>query len=533
MLACAHCVYFACYTNLHIEKHLESHPDHFICASVFFISTQVSAYSVLPLTYFNSLSERPWRPSYKDLEFLPHLQSISTPLASANLRPPHQLTDDVICRLQFFKNIPFLLATRGLVNMGNTCFLNVVVQALTHTPLLRDFLLADLHRCENPVRSRNCLACEMIRITQEIYRPVLSPYVPSNLLHTIWLHASHLAGYEQRDAHEFLITLLTLIHSHLVGEQAPREDDADDLVLPAKRRVPQSDLCGKTSRSASPASAGSSTSFHNHHPPSHSHLLREDLPSKHLSSACSSSCLANEFVETSRVASKLSGFSNPPSSASSSVVEEDALNGDYQDPPASSPTPSSADLNGVFFGDLESVISYQGCDHRSSTVDPFLDLSLDVAQRGSTSLAACLSSYFRPEAIDGLLFCSQCRVGRPAVKQFSLLHLPNVLCFYLKRCHHDTKITTSINFPVELDITPFVAQFSSSKSSWQDRYSLYAVLNHSGQTNSGHYTACIRFGPGCWCLCDDQKIVPVSVDYVLTTDAYVLLYHKNVLAVRS
>ncbi|VDN33943.1 unnamed protein product [Dibothriocephalus latus] len=65
------------------------------------------------------------------------------------------------------------------------------------------------------------------------------------------------------------------------------------------------------------------------------------------------------------------------------------------------------------------------------------------------------------------------------------------------------------------------------------RYSLYAVLNHSGQTNSGHYTACIRFGPGCWCLCDDQKIVPVSVDYVLTTDAYVLLYHKNILAVRS
>ncbi|KAL7056693.1 hypothetical protein AAHC03_020575 [Spirometra sp. Aus1] len=540
LLACAHCVYFACYTNLHIEKHLESHPDHFIsvclergelycsaCHDFVYTEHAENSYNHALKEYMSrfGLSERPWRPSYKDLEFLPHLQSISTPLASANLRP-----------------------TRGLVNMGNTCFLNVVVQALTHTPLLRDFLLADLHRCENPVRSRNCLACEMIRITQEIYRPVLSPYVPSNLLHTIWLHASHLAGYEQRDAHEFLITLLTLIHSHLVGEQAPREDDMDELVLPAKRRVPQSDIGGKTSRSASPASAGSSASLHNNPPPSNPHL-REDLPSKHLPSACSSSCLTHEFAENSRTASKLGGFSNPPSSASSSVVEEDTLNGDYHDPPASSPTPSSADLNGVgsresvdncdcivhqvFFGDLESVISYQGCDHRSSTVDPFLDLSLDVAQRGSTSLAACLSSYFRPEAIDGLLFCSQCRVGRPAVKQFSLLHLPNVLCFYLKRCHHDTKITTSINFPVELDITPFVAQFSNSKSSWQDRYSLYAVLNHSGQTNSGHYTACIRFGPGCWCLCDDQKIVPVSVDYVLTTDAYVLLYHKNILAVRS
>lgn len=65
------------------------------------------------------------------------------------------------------------------------------------------------------------------------------------------------------------------------------------------------------------------------------------------------------------------------------------------------------------------------------------------------------------------------------------------------------------------------------------RYSLYAVLNHSGQTNSGHYTAFIRSGPGCWCLCDDQKIVPVTLERVLTTDAYVLLYHKNFLASNS
>ncbi|VDP93820.1 unnamed protein product [Echinostoma caproni] len=120
--------------------------------------------------------------------------------------------------------------------MGNTCFLNVVIQALTHTPVLRDFLLADLHRCDNPARSRSCLACEMIRVTQEIYSPVLTPFVPSNLLYAIWLHASHLAGYEQRDAHEFLITLLTLIHGHLVGEHVPLSETASEPCLPAKRR---------------------------------------------------------------------------------------------------------------------------------------------------------------------------------------------------------------------------------------------------------------------------------------------------------
>ncbi|VEL38818.1 unnamed protein product, partial [Protopolystoma xenopodis] len=238
-----------------------------------------------------------------------------------------------------------------------------------------------------------------------------------------------------------------------------------------------------------------------------------------------------------------------------------------------------------FFGDLESVISYEGCDHKSSTVDPFLDLSLDLVPNiaklnstsgslsnnctlqpivrltshtqvasvaspsststslslalshsvasprsgpephnlnqnlsrlytesvgsttmscsenlsqslvfsspqnvvttssglvmsggtvlntsGKTSLSACLAAYFQPELIDGLILCSHCKIGRPAVKQFSLLHLPNVLCFYLKqRCHHDTKINISINFPAELDLAPFLSQVDGDRSAWQDR----------------------------------------------------------------
>ncbi|VEL32994.1 unnamed protein product [Protopolystoma xenopodis] len=67
-----------------------------------------------------------------------------------------------------------------------------------------------------------------------------------------------------------------------------------------------------------------------------------------------------------------------------------------------------------------------------------------------------------------------------------------------------------------------------------DYFALWShVLNHSGQTNSGHYTAYIRAGPGTWCLCDDQKVLPVSLEHVLSTDAYVLLYHKNLLAVKA
>lgn len=142
---------------------------------------------------------------------------------------------------------------------------------------------------------------------------------------------------------------------------------------------------------------------------------------------------------TSSVTGEMDERSVPASPISTASDRTEIVENNNNRSTTGHPTASDANCNcivhQVFFGDLESVISYQGCDHRSSTVDPFLDLSLDVAQRGSTSLAACLSSYFRPEVIDGTLPCSQCNVNRPAVKQFYLLNLPNILIFYLKvRC---------------------------------------------------------------------------------------------------
>ncbi|THD20232.1 Ubiquitin carboxyl-terminal hydrolase 22 [Fasciola hepatica] len=499
LLACAHCVNFCCWGNRHVQAHRNEAPSHFIyvclergelyCAGCRdFVYHPVTDHLLesaqrMYLAQFG-LSNQSWRPSFEELKLFPHITSIAPPCATLGGRP-----------------------TRGLINMGNTCFLNVVIQALTHTPVLRDFLLADLHRCDNPARSRSCLACEMIRVTQEIYSPALTPFVPSNLLYAIWLHASHLAGYEQRDAHEFLITLLTLIHGHLVGEHAPFSETASEPCFPIKRRHIGSDRLSDDSNGSDdlkrlPVIPG-------HQPPPTPALNGTAVPSDAKRSPRASSESHTAVVDSA-------------SSQTSASSSRDS-NGESCD----------CIVHQVFFGDLESVISYEGCGHSSSTVDPFLDLSLDVIQRGSTSLQACLTSYFRPESIDGLILCSQCNIGRPAVKQFSLLHLPNVLCFYLKRCHHDTKINTSITFPADLDLAPYLHQIVGDQSAWQDRYSLYAVLNHSGQTNSGHYTAYIRSGPGSWCLCDDQKIVAVSLEHVLQTDAYVLLYHKNLLAMRS
>lgn len=50
-----------------------------------------------------------------------------------------------------------------------------------------------------------------------MYSGSKAPHAPTKLLHTLWSSFKHLAGYEQQDAHEFLVALLYKLHEHLGG----------------------------------------------------------------------------------------------------------------------------------------------------------------------------------------------------------------------------------------------------------------------------------------------------------------------------
>lgn len=58
--------------------------------------------------------------------------------------------------------------------------------------------------------------------SEQFYSGHRSPHIPYKLLHLVWTHARHLAGYEQQDAHEFLIAALDVLHRHCKGAATGR-----------------------------------------------------------------------------------------------------------------------------------------------------------------------------------------------------------------------------------------------------------------------------------------------------------------------
>jgi ubiquitin carboxyl-terminal hydrolase 22/27/51 len=100
---------------------------------------------------------------------------------------------------------------RGLRNLGSTCFMNVIIQSFIHNPLLRAYFLGDRHNyklCNNSF----CLACELDKLFAQFYCGDHTPFGPCDFLYVVWKTEKHMAGYQQQDAHEFLIYALDQLH---------------------------------------------------------------------------------------------------------------------------------------------------------------------------------------------------------------------------------------------------------------------------------------------------------------------------------
>lgn len=383
-----------------------------------------------------------------------------------------------LLRLQWQRIGP---ASVGLVNLGNTCFANSVLQSLAHTPAIAQYFMDAFRSADTQLGAPFDFAFALAETIRQMRRENLrngngasggqAAYRPSLIIGNLRLLSKHFSLGRQCDAHEFAVQLLfgcekSILHRIVGSKKVP---------LRVANTTALYRICGGYLRSRVT-------------------WKRQDEIQQLMQAGKRQAALDLKMEAKQQ--------SNGHISAAVSRREDDWM--------------------------------------YSNTYDPFTLLTVDLAGH---QLQHCLSKFFAPETLEGRCYCTPRDVAVHAKKQFSLHVAPPVLIIHLKRFDAaGRKVNKHIEFPLELDVAPFCS--SSSSSSGQatgsgdgdeavkrgtrgTRYQLNALCIHEGRSiHYGHYYAIARESNGAWYEYNDSQVRRLSEDEALRSQAYILFYSR-------
>ncbi|KAG0459822.1 hypothetical protein HPP92_022950 [Vanilla planifolia] len=111
-----------------------------------------------------------------------------------------------------------ILGLIGLLNLGNTCFMNSAIQCLVHTPEFAQYFREDYHKeinWKNPLGMVGELAMAFGELLRKLWGPGRTPVSPRPFKARLARFAPQFSGYNQHDSQELLAFLLDGLHEDL------------------------------------------------------------------------------------------------------------------------------------------------------------------------------------------------------------------------------------------------------------------------------------------------------------------------------
>lgn len=161
-----------------------------------------------------------------------------------------------------------------------------------------------------------------------------------------------------------------------------------------------------------------------------------------------------------------------------------------------------------------------------------------ITLKGDFQLQNCFELFRSEEklSVENTWYCNKCNKHQEAFKKLEIYAAPNYLIIHFKRFKirsnnafmgffNNNKNSAFINFPKEnLDLSNYVI----GPNTMSAQYDLYAVVNHAGGLNMGHYYAYCK-NQNTWICYNDGKVFGIDESEVVTSNAYLLFYKKKVM----
>uniref|UniRef100_A0A673BKW4 Ubiquitin carboxyl-terminal hydrolase n=1 Tax=Sphaeramia orbicularis TaxID=375764 RepID=A0A673BKW4_9TELE len=404
----------------------------------------------------------------------------------------------------------------GLKNIGNTCYMNAALQALSNCPPLTQFFL----ECGGLVRTdkKPALCKSYQKLVSDLWHKNRPSYVvPTNLFQGIKAINPMFRGYSQQDSQEFLRCLMDQLHEELKEPLSEPYDRSSSITVddsPEEDSHSQSDndfqsceSCGSSERADE--MQGSNMLMDDTNEAEMLIPEQDEIQANRecFITCCTTSlpyvCIYNFFFFT-RLFIHVTQITHCHISLYSSTAVTT-----FSPPKNKRQKKYRSVISDVFDGTIVSSVQCLTCDRVSVTLENFQDISLpipgkeDLAKLHSSThqtslvkagscgeayapqgwiafvmeyikrsvltfvvsifswfwgpvvtLQDCLAAFFARDELkgDNMYSCEKCKKLRNGVKFCKVQSLPEILCIHLKRFRHELMFSTKISTHVSFPL---------------------------------------------------------------------------------
>jgi ubiquitin carboxyl-terminal hydrolase 8 len=396
----------------------------------------------------------------------------------------------------------------GLVNVGNTCYMNSGLQCLSACNMflsyflkksfindLKDNLIENYKKEQSKdPKYREIKINYTMSITYNYYKLLSAMWfknreiVPESFKKFLGYHCKTFRGTKQQDSQEFINTLLDLIH----------EETKRKVNIKIRQAQISEEVCNYIG-------------------------LRRSLVDKN-----NNATTDEERIEAERELNIfLENNQDNEIYYNSLIYWTKYMSNNY------------SIVTQLFTGLYSSIVTCLECKTKSASFEPFNILQLPIPEKEKATLKECLDDYTKTEKLDddNKFHCSKCSKKVDSEKRLTLWNTPAYLIIQLKRFRSDVRSRHKVNTYIDYPLKDLSLEDNFNEQRKRNyKYDLIGIVRHMGSLDGGHYVAYTK-NPinNLWYYFDDSKVRGlVEVDdfseiekIIQTKEAYILFYKKQ------